>query len=843
MSDIKRAVLTTLEPQKANEKTLKKHSKTVRIRLALPESNEDKCPEYNYKDELAAAKKKLKQIGKDAVNNVTNGLDPFGDENDDDVRRIALEMEAKYGTGMTTSSSKKKRKGRKDDYADIGAGYDESDSFIDNTDGYDEIIPHNVTTVRGGFYINSGALEFKTDDEASSEVSSSSSGDSDSDHEQSPNKSKRKRPLESSDEEGGGDSNDESGQEQKKENGEKPNISMQQAIKKKLFSANKIQNKRPKVSDHHKNTIKELLREKRSDINNGTDTSRDLSKENKKPMKLSSVEDAIDSVINRIEQGTKTSVNVEAHPELQISDPNRNGNVLFHFQSQIFTFIVGESTLTSNIKGPSINSEAVNVDIVKLPENLPEDILQIIEKIKLAAKDYKDGGKVKFFNKDVNLLLLNLERKCKVLGRSSRVKVYEHLAQFVKCRKETLIKRSKNLVYEEDARKLQKTIENLKNQIMQLLPALITNHEKECQRILQRKFSLEAVNNEELKNLKAPRRKFPLHEEMKRMIRDIISFKKRCLLHEGKAKNDLESLLTEYLKRDILTLWPEGWMSMTVLKKYCTLVAIKTPDPKNALNKTVVNKPPSQKLPVSSTIINYNSGNSLTIKPINLTEKISEVCNNVLNISDTTIEPLLKSTESIIKSSIERIPEKIVKHKEVLDILPTPKDNGVIVLSPKLKGTVITQDSHCPVIDLTDTPIKSEENCRPAKLSKDPSPSNDFTIPLKAKYPALSVTASNSQTTQNDTEEVLKVIESLKALQKMSTPVKSETTNPAVSVIAFNKNYSNSNSGHSSGLNNERTSFSGSIGFQDEFQRQFVNSLNHKPSQSSPPKTGYNKCS
>lgn len=29
---------------------------------------------------------------------------------------------------------KKKRRGKKDDYADIGAGYDESDSFIDNTD-------------------------------------------------------------------------------------------------------------------------------------------------------------------------------------------------------------------------------------------------------------------------------------------------------------------------------------------------------------------------------------------------------------------------------------------------------------------------------------------------------------------------------------------------------------------------------------------------------------------------------------------------------------------------------------------------------------------------------------
>ncbi|GJQ80539.1 hypothetical protein Trydic_g5722, partial [Trypoxylus dichotomus] len=128
---------------------------------------------------------------------IANGLDPFNDD-DDDVRRIAQEMEAKYGV----SGPKKRRKGRRDDYADIGMGYDESDSFIDNTDGYDEIIPQNVTTLHGGFYINSGALEFKTDEEASSEISSSSSSEDDGGEEGSTakNGNKKKRTLVSSSE-------------------------------------------------------------------------------------------------------------------------------------------------------------------------------------------------------------------------------------------------------------------------------------------------------------------------------------------------------------------------------------------------------------------------------------------------------------------------------------------------------------------------------------------------------------------------------------------------------------------------------------------------------------------
>lgn len=65
------------------------------------------------------------------------------------------------------------------------------------------------------------------------------------------------------------------------------------------------------------------------------------------------------------------------------------------------------------------------------------------------------------------------------------MRVYEHLAPFVKCRKETLVKRARNLVYIEDSKKLANTKENLNNQICKLMPALITNHEKECQRVMQ----------------------------------------------------------------------------------------------------------------------------------------------------------------------------------------------------------------------------------------------------------------------------------------------------------------------------------------------------------------------
>ncbi|CAH2088242.1 unnamed protein product [Euphydryas editha] len=147
MSDPKRATLITASAPKSAKNTV---NKSVRLTINLDESTESKYPELNYKELLiAAATKERRQNGK------TAGLDPFSD-NDDDVELVAKKFEQKYG-GKSTYG----KKGRHDEFADIGAGYDENDSFIDNTDGYDEMIPPGSDTLYGGFYINCGSLEFK----------------------------------------------------------------------------------------------------------------------------------------------------------------------------------------------------------------------------------------------------------------------------------------------------------------------------------------------------------------------------------------------------------------------------------------------------------------------------------------------------------------------------------------------------------------------------------------------------------------------------------------------------------------------------------------------------------
>lgn len=188
MAEVKRAQLQSIDIEKVDIKKSKKPDKkkqialSVRFNLELFESNEKKCPEFDYSQLLKDAEKRHRKDKKKDSNPI-NGSDPLNENDEEKVLDIARYYESKYGNR------------KKSDYVDLGAGYDINDSFIDNTDAYDELVPEEMTTVFGGFYINSGALEFQNTDNTeqlkrnlkngkSEEESSSSSDSSESDDEE-----------------------------------------------------------------------------------------------------------------------------------------------------------------------------------------------------------------------------------------------------------------------------------------------------------------------------------------------------------------------------------------------------------------------------------------------------------------------------------------------------------------------------------------------------------------------------------------------------------------------------------------------------------------------------------
>ncbi|KAM4631850.1 ubinuclein-1 [Discoglossus pictus] len=129
---------------------------TVRIALTLFEPDQKRCPEFCYPELLRNLQGNRKKVlpGYKSQKKVFNLLNEEEEAGKKEVVEIAQKFEEKYG-------SKKRRRDRMQDLIDMGYGYDESDSFIDNSEAYDELVPASLSTKYGGFYINSGTLQFR----------------------------------------------------------------------------------------------------------------------------------------------------------------------------------------------------------------------------------------------------------------------------------------------------------------------------------------------------------------------------------------------------------------------------------------------------------------------------------------------------------------------------------------------------------------------------------------------------------------------------------------------------------------------------------------------------------
>ncbi|CAH1966639.1 unnamed protein product [Acanthoscelides obtectus] len=840
MSESKRVVLNSLEVPKSSNTVIKRVSKTFRISLTLPESNEDTCPEFNYKDQLALAKRRLKadrdKEEKDEKIH-ENGLDPFAD-NDDDVRRIAQEMEAKYGTGPV--GGQKKRKGRKDDYADIGMGYDESDSFIDNTDGYDEIIPQNVTTLHGGFYINCGALEFKTDDEATSDISSS-----DGENDMGMASGARKRILETSDE-----SDTASTSQVDKKQKLTPKNSMQLAIKKKLFSSSKIQVKKRKMMSPFKKTQKDMMREKQrtEHMKKKEDIADESHKENKKPMRISSVTAAIESVVKQGTEATEEPLDLNENQEKQNAQTNH---------CDLGTSKTNSLDTVPSAEGESSQEATVEVkEIVKLPENLPSDISEIVDKIRQAAIDYKGETRKHFFTTEVNSQLQSLERKCKILGKSSRLRVYEHLSGYIKCKKETIIRRAKALLLEDEEKRLVKKVNALKEIIDKTMPPLLAKYEVESQKVLLKKFSKESSENEDNKYLRLPRRRFEWTDEARKIFMDIFNTRKKCFILEGKHKDNLEQQMVDYLKTKIMPLWPDGWMSINRLKltynnltgqpkvsNNASTLSTETSQHSNATDVTispVVSK--NEQIPEAITITTVNSkkpnnssdvvtttSGGLEIIPAKVDSKCVSNKANLTNM-DKSMNDFLKSfgmemqkqdgnsNSDRIQVDVPERPTKPLLPSLEVKVIEAPKrasfDNHSDAAKPPLgsvSGTVIVksvqklneegasassvipQDLHCQIVDLTEKSRRVRDGePKPTDLSAGHQKFYSEPKAFTGNFSTPSATKPNKSE-----DDIQMVMENLKALRNFScsTVKQQPETSNAASVISYNKNFSSPSAG------------------------------------------------
>lgn len=170
--------------------------------------------------------------------------------------------------------------------------------------------------------------------------------------------------------------------------------------------------------------------------------------------------------------------------------------------------------------------------------------------------------------------------------------------------------------------------------------------------------------------------------------------KKKCLLFEGKQKDNLEELMVSFLKNTVLPIWPEGWMYLNTLKKvYNSMTdtskfnnvtqSSKVLDSnvnKSNTNKSNVNKadidqantersaPPIEKSVVDGTLNTIAPKHSnLTIIPVDVKTSTTkpEVTNSVTvtKISHDVTTDVIKMSETTLPSTqmMQKMYEGIMK--------------------------------------------------------------------------------------------------------------------------------------------------------------------------------------
>ncbi|XP_001661544.2 yemanuclein isoform X2 [Aedes aegypti] len=534
-----------------------KARKTVRLALELFEPTAQSFPEFNFSKLMHEEQKRQRKAEKKSV---SNGFLSDAD-NDDDVARIARELEKKYGSGTAYSSSGKSARSSQLDVYDRGAGYDEEDSFIDNTEAYDELIPQEVETVGGGFYINSGQLEFKTlsnferpeDAERMPKPKKrllSTSSESDSENEKAP----RKRKDEVGSAATSGAESGKSGKtERKRLNGhvgKKPKVNSEKT-EEKLLAKKKKEDKEAKEGGKEVKvvktiTVKDMLRAKR-------DSMRKIEQEKKGRSSAT-----VSSSEAEEDDDGEDEEDEEDGSEASDSDSSDSGSDDSDSDS---------ASGTEPEQPPKVNGEEApkKQNSVRLPDNLPDHLLQDLNDLKELAD--KATGRFNFFETAVADLLLQIDVTSRMCGGSARNTIYKHLEEHLRVSHQTLMIKIKKIRIRKEDGKVKKVLDKLEDAVTEMMPKIITNYEAEKLKAIELRNSLPVGENGEKPEVKHPKKKFPWNDQVRGLLYEIASIRKQSFNILRPRKETEAEFIQSYLQKNVVPLWPSGWMKFEDLQK------------------------------------------------------------------------------------------------------------------------------------------------------------------------------------------------------------------------------------------------------------------------------------
>ncbi|XP_069508806.1 ubinuclein-2 isoform X2 [Ambystoma mexicanum] len=548
-----------------------KRRRTVRLELALRDPTEESCAEYSY-PELLGGTRSVASSGSPATpqKKPPQSDDPFNDDERErlQVETLAKKFEAKYGGKVH-----KHRKDRMQDLIDIGYGYDETDPFIDNSEAYDELVPASLTTKHGGFYINTGTLQFR-------QTSDSEDEDFAGNKKHRPSKvsklkdgedrtlKKRKRKEDGSD---------------KEKRPRKMKVSNQMGVM--SLNSHKPEKKKRK---HYKDSLALAAMIRKFEME------KDAMK--KEPTQDPPVLTVVNSTLKTPSARNDLSdFSLGSDPVLSIFGSTNERELLQEAENALE--MLGDLDFDQLLEAASNDSPLSDVgeengilvqdichglspkQIPDLPEGLPAHLEKRIEDLRAAAKLFDEEGRKKFFTQDMNNILLDIELQLQELNPSSRSGVYAHIEAFVPCNKDSLIKRLKKLHLNVQDDRLREPLQRLKVAVCNIMPLQIARFQDHCQAHNQAKSAKlqagEAEKNgsedddEEKpgKRVVGPRKKFHWDEMLRSLLCNLVKIKLGCYELEPTKSQSAEDYLKNFMETEVKPLWPKGWMQARMLFK------------------------------------------------------------------------------------------------------------------------------------------------------------------------------------------------------------------------------------------------------------------------------------
>ncbi|CDQ58280.1 unnamed protein product [Oncorhynchus mykiss] len=530
---------------------------TVRLNLSLPEPSERGSAEFNY-SELVQSTQKFPAPG--PPKGLMPALDPNDPFADDEKERREIEALAKKFESKYANTGKKKRKDRVQDLIDIGFGYDETDPFIDNSEAYDELVPASLNTKLGGFYINTGTLQFRAASESEGEdfkklkdgeerviKKRMKKQDGSNMDEKKPRKIRMPK-------QGASGLNVHRPEKKKRKKLMKDSLNLAAMLRR--FTREKEENRKKNPglprSQHNANRALLNAHPKPNDISMA-----DLANDPAMMSLLGSANsnDMLQDMMGDLDFGLLDSP--------QPSSPAQ-----------------GENGALGRVQGRVQGAQGGLLPPPPLPNGLPAPLSKRIEDLRVASHQFDQEGRKKFFTLDMNNILLDIELQVQEQPAAVRSSVYSHLEAFVPCNKEALLKRLKKLSLNIQDDRLRAPLLKLKLAVCSVMPEQIARYNMDCIAKVAKQHSEEGEKNgseeedEEKpgKRVMGPRKKFVWDEKLRMLLCNLVRVKLGCYELEGQSSQSPEDYLKAFMETDVKPLWPKGWMQGRILFKESLMV-------------------------------------------------------------------------------------------------------------------------------------------------------------------------------------------------------------------------------------------------------------------------------